>query len=171
VLWYGAPDLYQSTIVRPYTPALGRGYVDHFLNVRHEADPIAAPLPFAPAAWGPAYHELAVKHVRAINVHDFCHYLAHPQVSGQIFRSVLGGDAFLTQAEIAANAAIFPDVALADPAKKQQVEHLIADVSRALHGVFGADQALLWSIPRLLAMALRTLFKDREALRPLLEAT
>ncbi|MET0385646.1 MAG: hypothetical protein ABW321_06790 [Polyangiales bacterium] len=168
VLWYGEQDMYRSTIVRPFTPDLGRGYCDQFINVRHIADPIVAPQPFAPADWGHAYRELAVRHVRAINVHDLSHYLDHPLVSGSIFRAVLGGDAFLTREELNAQVSAYPDVVHSDPAQRQQVERLINDLSSALQQVYGSDQALLWSIPRLFALLLRTLFQHREALRPLL---
>ena len=170
VLWYGEHDIYHGTIVRPFTPSLGRGYVDQFINVHHTADPIVAPQPFAPSDWGSAYQSLAVQHVRQINVHDFTHYLQHPAVSGAIFRSVLGGDAFLTADEVRAAAADFPDVAIADPIRRAQVEQLIAALAKSLRDTYGSDQALLWSLPKLLACAVRDLISHREALRPLLEA-
>lgn len=171
VLWYGEQDMYRSTILRPFTPELGRGYCDQFINVRHIADPIVAPQPFNPADWGNTYRDIAVRHVRAINVHDLGHYLAHPLVSGSIFRAVLGGDAFLTRNELNAQVAAYPDVVLADPAQRQQVEKLISDLAATLKSVYGADQALLWSIPKLFAVLLRTLYQHREALRPLIKAT
>jgi hypothetical protein len=170
VLWYGERDLYHATIVRPGTPALGPGYVDEFINVRHSADPIIAPKPFAPADWGPGYRTVPVRHVRSMNVHDLCHYLAHPSVSGSIFRSILG-DAFLSEQAVNDAAAAFPDIALPDAAKRQQVEKLVDDMTSSLQTTYGNDQALLWSIPRLFALVLRNLYQDRQALRPLLQAT
>jgi hypothetical protein len=170
VLWYGEQDIYHGTIVRPFTPSLGRGYVDQFINVHHVADPIIAPQPFGPSDWGSAYQSLAVQHVRQINLHDFTHYIQHPAVSGAIFRSILGGDAFLPAAEVSAAAAAFPDVALSDPAKRAQVVSLVAALAKSLRDTYGADQALLWSLPKLFAYAVRDLITHREALRPLLEA-
>jgi hypothetical protein len=111
-----------------------------------------------------------VQHVRQIDVHDFTHYLQHPAVSGAIFRSILGGDAFLTAAEVNQAAAAFPDVALPDPAKRAQVTSLIAALAKTLRDTYGSDQALLWSLPKLIASAVRDLIDHREALRPLLEA-
>ena len=171
VLWYGEHDMYRGTIVRPFTPNLGRGYVDQFINVQHVADPIPAPQPFAPTDWGSAYQAIALQHVRKINVHDFTHYLEHPAVSGAFFRSVLGGDAFLTAEEVRAATAAYPDVALGDENKRAQVEKLIAGLAKTLKDTYGSDQALLWSLPKLLACAVRDMITHREALRPLLEAT
>jgi hypothetical protein len=170
VLWSGARELYESTIVRPLTQTLGPGYVDRFLDVRHVADPIPAPKRFAPKGWGPAYRGLEVRHVRSVNLHDLCHYLAHPRVSGHILRAVVGGgDNLLPTSEIEAAAAAYPDVELTDRDKKQQVERLVADLARSLHEAYGSDQALLGSMPKLVARAVRDLFANREALRPLLE--
>jgi hypothetical protein len=170
VLWYGEHDIYHGTIVRPFTPSLGRGYVDQFINVQHAADPIVAPQPFAPSDWGNAYQSLTLHHVRQINLHDLTHYLQHPAVSGAIFRSLLGGDAFLTEDEVRAAVAEFPDVALTDPNRRAQIEQLIAALAITLKDTYGSDQSLLWSLPKLIASAIRDLIKHREALRALLEA-
>jgi hypothetical protein len=169
VLWPDATDIYQQTIVRPGTP-LAAGYVDTFLNVRHVADPIPAPLSFAPLGWGRAFQTLSVQHVRDINLHDFVHYLRNPRVTSAIFRAVVG-PLLVPQAEIDAAIALFPDVALTDATKRQRVEQLIADCARTLNDVYGHDAGLLTSVPKLLALAVRALWDDREALRPLLEAT
>jgi hypothetical protein len=91
-------------------------------------------------------------------------------VSGAIFRSVLGGDAFLTADEVHAAAAAFPDVDIADASRRAQVERLIAALAKSLRDTYGSDQALLWSLPKLFASAVRDLITHREALRPLLEA-
>lgn len=168
VLWYGERDIYHGSIVRPFTPSLGRGYVDQFINVRHIADPIVAPQPFAPGDWGNAYQAIALQHVRQINVHDLTHYLQHPRVSGAIFRSVLGGDAFLTAAEIDDAAKAFPDVDSPDPAKRAQIERMVAALAKTLHDTYGSGQPLLWSLPKLIALLIRDLITQREALRPLL---
>lgn len=170
VLWFADRDLYQSTIVRPFTQALGPGYVDTFLDVKHRADPIPAPKRFAPKDWGPAYRSLEIEHVRGPNLHDFCHYLEHPRVSGHILRAIVGGgDNLLPAKEIEAVAATFPNVTLTDQDKRQKVERLIADVARTLHDVYGSDQALLWSMPKLVARAVRDLFANHKALSALLE--
>lgn len=168
VLWPDATDIYHDTIVRPGSP-LGPGYVDSFLNVRHIADPIPAPLAFAPLDWGRGFQTLTVQHVRELNLHDFVHYLRNPRVSGAIFRAV-AGPMLLPQGDIDAAVAAFPDVALTDATKRQRVEQLIADFARSLNDVYGHDAALVTSIPKLLALAVRTLWSDRQALGPLLEA-
>jgi hypothetical protein len=167
VLWPDPTDIYRETIVRPGRPG-APGYVDTFLNVRHIADPIPAPLAFAPLDWGRAFQTLTVQHVRDVNLHDFVHYLRNPRVSSAIFRAVAGA-MLVPQADIDAAIAGFPDVALTDAAKRQQLERLIADCGRSLNDVYGHDAGLVTSIPKLLALAVRTLWDDRQALRPLLE--
>jgi hypothetical protein len=168
LLWYGAQDIYRSTIVRPFSVGQGRGYTDYFLNVRHFADPIPAPQSFVPIGWGSAYQSVDVRHLRQANVHALEHYLAHPAVSGNIFRALLG-DAFLSAQELTQVCSGYHDIDLPDPNARIDAAKLVDQFGATLLKSYGADQALLVSLPKLLAGTVRDLYRHVSTLQTIMQ--
>lgn len=161
LLFRGQGSLYDQTIVRPQLT--GARYVRRFLNVRHVADPIPAPLRFAPKAWGPGFSDLSVRHLRDPNVHGFAHYLGNPRVSGALFRTLLPAP-LLSQAEVDAVAAEYRDVDLEPVAKRQQVERLIDDIANSLEDAYADDNNLVYGTAEFAAKLLRAAWKNRQRL-------
>jgi hypothetical protein len=161
LLFRGQGSLYEQTIVRPNLT--GPRYVRQFLNVRHVADPIPAPLCFAPKTWGPGYTELKVRHLRDPNVHAFTHYLANPRVSGALFRALLPAP-LLSQAEVDAVAAAYPDVAVESEDRRKQVEGVIDEVAHSLQSAYGNDSDVLSGSAEWAAKLLRVAWKNRQRL-------
>ncbi|HET8939937.1 MAG TPA: hypothetical protein VFN67_41135 [Polyangiales bacterium] len=161
LLFRGQGSLYERTIVRPQLS--GGRYVRRFLNVRHIADPIPAPLCFAPKSWGPGFTDIAVRHLRDPNVHGFTHYLANPRVSGALFRTLLPAP-LLSQAEVDAVAAEYRDVDVEPEAKRQQVEQLVDDISKSLKDAYAEDNSLVYGTAEFAAKLLRAAWRNRQRL-------
>jgi hypothetical protein len=85
-------DVYRS-IVRPSSDPAD-GICRHYLNARHECDPIPMPKMFKPAESWPdpqahadgRYTNLPIGIIEEANVHDFEHYLRNPTVHIELFR-------------------------------------------------------------------------------------
>jgi hypothetical protein len=163
LLFRGQGSIYEQTIVRP------QHYVRRFINVRHVADPIAAPLCFAPLTWGPAYAELSVRHLRSANVHGYAHYLAHPRVSGALFRAFLP-EVLLSQAEVNAVAGEYADVDMEDARTRHDVEQVIEQVARSLREAYTEDRGLLLGSAEWLAKLVRSLWDVQRQLGSALKA-
>jgi hypothetical protein len=87
VLWREKASLYDTTTLRPPF-GTAKGVVREMLNVRHVADPFPAPCQFAPGWASPAYRDVSIDHVHQANVHDWLHYLEHPDVMGCVLQSL-----------------------------------------------------------------------------------
>lgn len=91
------PDLYRydvyRSIVRPSSDPAD-GVCRHYLNARHEYDPIPKPKMFKPVESWPdpqaradgSYANLPIGIVEEANVHDLAHYLRNPTVHIELFR-------------------------------------------------------------------------------------
>jgi hypothetical protein len=85
-------DVYRS-IVRP-SSSPEDGICRHYLNARHECDPVAKPKMFKPAESWPDpqaradgnYANLEIGIIEEADVHDFEHYLRNPKVHIELFR-------------------------------------------------------------------------------------
>jgi hypothetical protein len=167
LLFRGRGPIYDQTIIRPQLS--GARYVRRFLNVRHVADPICAPLCFRPQAWGPGYLDIELRHLRDPNVHGFTHYLSHPRVSGALFRSLLPG-AMLKQAEVDAVAGEYRDVDAESESKRKQVEAMIAELAQSLQDAYGDESNVLSDSAEWIANLLRVAWKSRQQLGAVLGA-
>jgi hypothetical protein len=161
LLFRGQGSLYDQTIVRPQLT--GPRYVRRFLNVRHVADPIPAPMCFAPKSWGPGYSELNLRHLRDPNVHGFTHYLAHPRVSGALFRTLLPAP-MLSRVEVDAVAAEYPDVEASSEDKRSRIELVIDEVAQSLKSAYADDNNLACGSAEFAAKLLRAAWKNRQRL-------
>lgn len=161
LLYRGRGSLYNQTIVRPRRG--GPQYVRRFINVRHVADPVAAPLCFAPRRWGAGYSEISVRHLRDANVHGFAHYLAHPRVGGGILRALLPS-VLLSQAEVDAVAAEFRDVDVDSPEQRLAAEQAIGDVARSLRAAYAGDRNVISGSVEWIARMLRDVWRHRQLL-------
>lgn len=156
VLFRPKGPIYDKTLIRP-----GQ-YVESFINVRHIADPVPAPMRFAPTTWGAGYRELALKHYRDVNLHGFKHYLAHPAVTGALFRSLV--PFLLQQAEVDAVVASFREVDQANEQKRASIEQLIADIARELREAYGDETHLVSDSVELLTGVAHRAWQSRKAL-------
>lgn len=159
VLFRGG-SIYDATLIRPDK------YVETFINVSHIADPVPAPMRFAPATWGAGYRALELKHYRDLNVHGFTHYLDHPRVAGALFRSLV--PYLLTDAEIAAVDAAYPDVEDRYLSKRTAIEQMIADVAQELRDAYDDETNIITDSVELIAGVARRAWKSRAALKALL---
>ena len=161
LLFRGSGPIYNQTIIRPQHA--GARYVRRFLNVRHVADPICAPMCFRPKGWGPGYLDIELRHLRDPNVHGFTHYLENPRVSGELFRSLLS-PALLSRAEVDAVIAEFPDVEAESESQRRQIEAVIAEVAHSLQDAYGDDGNVLSDSAEWAARLLRVAWKKRRQL-------
>jgi hypothetical protein len=162
VLWWGEHALYDATIVRPNMPTRP-GYVDTFLNVRNAADPFPMPRRFAPVNWGRRYRELVVQHVHMLNVHDYCHYLCHPRVTGNFFQSLLGKVVFPVVA-LDETAQKFDDLPpLDDQAQRAKIRQVVSAFIVELRAAFDEGQAPLEGTVELVARVARLAWKLRKS--------
>jgi hypothetical protein len=167
LLFRGSGSMYDQTIIRPQLT--GPRYVRKFLNVRHVADPISAPLRFAPRDWGPGYSQLDVRHLRDANVHALQHFLVNPRVSGALFRSLLPAQV-LSQEEIDRVAADFRDVDIEPENKRKHVERTIDEIAQSLDKTFANDRNVLAGSVAWAADLLRLVWKNKQRLAAVLEA-
>jgi hypothetical protein len=149
-------SIYDKTLIKP-----GQ-YVERFINVRHVADPVPAPMRFAPRTWGDGYREIALHCVRDVNLHGFTHYLDHPAVTGALFRSLVP---FLVhEAEVDAVVASYPDIDERDVQKHASIERLIAGIARELHEAYDDETHLISDSVELFAGVARRAWRYRKAL-------
>jgi hypothetical protein len=167
LLFRGTGQIYNQTIIRPQHS--GSGYVQRFLNVRHVADPIAAPLCFKPKAWGPGYVDIELRHLRDANVHGYAHYLAHPRVAGELFRSFVS-PAALSKAEVERVAKEYRDVDMEPEGKRRQIEAAIAELAQSLQTAYGDDSNVLSDSAEWAAQLLRVAWRNRQQLGAVLGA-
>jgi hypothetical protein len=94
-------DLTSTSCVFPGTLKKS-AYTQMYFNVRHKLDPIPAVRPLEPANWSAARYEQieALDHLRDLNVHNFEHYLDHPDVHIPLFRRLFGGSAVTPEEEL-----------------------------------------------------------------------
>jgi hypothetical protein len=82
------------SVVRPVsagpTPDGLEPYIGQLYSFRNRWDPVASWQPFDPDGWGPGLHDVALRHIRQVNIHGLAHYLEHPEVHVRIFRALLG---------------------------------------------------------------------------------
>lgn len=156
LLFRPSGSIYDKTLIRP-----GK-YVESFINVRHIADPVPAPLRFAPRTWGDAYREISLKCYRDANIHAFTHYLDHPAVAGSLFRSLV--PFLLGQAEVDAVVATYPNVNDPDEQKCLNIERLIADIARELNDAYHDETNLISDSVELLAGVAQRAWRNRKAL-------
>lgn len=161
LLFRGEGPIYNQTIIRPQRT--GTRYVRRFLNVRHVADPIPAPMCFRPKAWGSGYVDIALRHLRSANVHGFSHYLAHPRVSGALFRSLLPA-ALLSQAEVDRVVAEYRDVDVEPEHKRKEIEAVIAEIERSLQSAYADERNVLCDSAEWAAQLLRVAWRTRKQL-------
>jgi hypothetical protein len=98
------------------------GITNHFLNVRHQFDPIPACWPFQPGAEWPSpavrsakrFEHLDLSVISALNVHGFDHYLGDPECFVPLFRSLT-----------------FPKLVSADEARSLRDAHLATQLPLA----------------------------------------
>jgi hypothetical protein len=169
VLWPGPGSLYGTTLVRPSTQALGPGYVEKFVNVRHIADPFPAAMRFAPSDWGTGYREITIKHLRSANVHGYTHYLAHPRAAAAVLRPLLPSG-LLTPNDVEAAAAAYRDVDLDDANKRQQVEQAIADVAKDLAASYDDTGNVLTGSIELIGRVVRDVWRHWQRLKAVMDA-
>lgn len=167
LLFRGRGAIYDQTIIRPQLT--GARYVRRFLNVRHVADPIPAPLCFRPKTWGPGYVDIELRHLRDPNVHGFTHYLANPRVSGALFRSLLPA-AMLSQAEVARVVAEYRDVDVEPESKRRQVEATIAQIAQSLQDAYRDEGNVLSDSAEWAARLIRLAWRSRQQLGAVLGA-
>ena len=167
LLFRGKGPIYNQTIIRPQRS--GARYVRRFLNVRHVADPIAAPLCFRPNAWGPGYVDIELRHLRGPNVHGFTHYLAHPRVSGALFRTLLPS-AMLSEAEVGRVIAEYRDVDIDPESKRRKVETVIAELAQSLQTAYGDDSHVVSDSAEWAARLIRVAWRNRQQLGAVLGA-
>jgi hypothetical protein len=156
VLFRPRGSIYDKTLIRP-----GK-YVETFVNVGHIADPVPAPMRFAPKLWGAGYREVALEHYRDANLHAFTHYLEHPAVAGALFRSLV--PFLLSDAEIDAVIASYRDVDTQDAQKRASIEHVIAQIALELRDAYGDERHVLTDSVELLAGVAQRAWQSRKAL-------
>jgi hypothetical protein len=156
LLFRPSGSIYDKTLIRP-----GK-YVDSFINVRHIADPVPAPMRFAPRTWGAGYREIQLQCYREPNLHAYTHYLDHPAVTGALFRSLV--PFLLQQAEVDAVIATYPDVDDPDEHKCRTIERLIADIARDLNDAYHDEAHLISDSVELLVGVAQRAWKNRKAL-------
>jgi hypothetical protein len=161
LLFRGKGALYNQTIVRTGVP--GASYVRRFLNVRHVADPIPAPLCFAPKTWGLGYKDIELRHLRDPNVHGFTHYLCNPRVSGELFR-VLLSDAILSKDEINTVVSRYVDVQADSEDKRRQIEAVVEELAKSLRDTFANDRNVVLGSAEWAAQLLRLAWTQRRRL-------
>lgn len=73
-------------------PGLASSITHRLINVRHRLDPITWPRRFAPFGWeAGSYVPIDIEHFNdPLRVHDFSHYLRHPNVHLHMLRAFLG---------------------------------------------------------------------------------
>lgn len=84
-------------------------YLDQYRNILHKFDPITLIRRMTPAGWGTNFSQIELRHVRHPNVHDFLHYLDHPEVHIPLFRVLYGFRAVVPAEEIQARET-YPDL-------------------------------------------------------------
>lgn len=156
VLFRPRGSLYDKTLIRP-----GK-YVESFVNVSHIADPVPAPMRFAPRTWGAGYREVQLKHFRDANLHGFTHYLEHPAVTGALFKSLV--PFLISDAEIDAVVASYRDVEAQDEQKRMRIEGVLADIARELHDAYDDETHVLTDTVELLAGVAQRAWQSRKAL-------
>ena len=162
VLWYGENDIYRSTLIRPTTSALGPGYVDTFLNVRHVADPFPAARRFSPLEWGASYGEVVVNHLYQLNVHDYRHYLRHPRVYCAILRSVLGTN-LVPEHVVDDVTAGFRNIDIMDDRKRKDAADVRDSIAASLRTAY-SDDRVFPSTAKLVGLVARDLLILRKKL-------
>jgi hypothetical protein len=163
LLFRGRGPIYNQTIIRP------QRYVRRFLNVRHVADPIPAPLCFRPRSWGPGYLDIELRHLRDPNVHGFTHYLSHPRVSGALFRSLLPA-AMLSRAEVERVVAEYRDVDVEPESKRKRIEATIAEIAQSLQDAYGDERNVVSDSAEWAARLVRVAWRSRQQLGAVLGA-
>lgn len=92
LLYTTTQDPYES-IVKPGTGGHPDSYLQSYFNIAHEFDPIPKVKPFImPDNWklfGGGIDISDLNHFYDYNIHSFSHYLIHPKVHLQIFRSLI----------------------------------------------------------------------------------
>lgn len=93
----------EPKVLGPETRVKPGGVCDCYLNVYHPLDPFTLIRPFKPVLWpdqpayeSGAYRLIEVDHIQQCNVHDFVHYLRHPNTIVSLFRQLLYSS-FVTQ--------------------------------------------------------------------------
>lgn len=95
-----------------------REYLDQYINVLHEYDPVTLLWRFSGESWGANFRQINLRHFRNVNIHDFSHYLDHPGVHIALLR-VLCGFRAVTPAE---------ELNAADAYKDIDRQHVIREV-------------------------------------------
>lgn len=156
VLFRPGGSIYDKTLIRP-----GK-YVESFINVSHIADPVPAPMRFGPKTWGIGYRDVALKHFRDINLHGFTHYLQHPAVTGALFRSLV--PMLLSQVEVDAVIASYPDVEDKLQPKRADIEQVIAQIAAELHAAYDDETNVVADSIELLAGVAKRAWRSRKAI-------
>ena len=69
---------------------LNKEYLDQYVNVFHKYDPITLLWQVNGVSWGANFNQINLSHFRNVNIHDFIHYLDHPDVHIPLFRTLCG---------------------------------------------------------------------------------
>ncbi len=90
-------------VLSPQSTVKPGGVCSYFVNALHPLDPFTALKPFNPVRWpdrqryeNGEFRLIEVKHIQEVNIHDFLHYLRHPDVITSLFRT-LRYATFITQ--------------------------------------------------------------------------
>jgi len=105
----------------------------HYINVLHRLDPITVVKPFDPSNWPSdpgersRYAQVEVNHVQQVNIHEFLHYLRHPDVVTRLLRT-LRFRGFVTDAKRAEYVTEFNKASQLNDTQAGQVINWLQDV-------------------------------------------